>query len=102
MVNTVVTVTGTGFTPGVAVGLNECGQTSWIAPMNPCTTGNAVTVVPDASGRFVTGFKAEVCPRPAPIQPPVTEATCYVGVIKPTGVDTIVLSPATKLIVTYP
>ncbi len=102
MVNTTVTVTGAGFTPGQTVHLAECGQTSWIAPQSPCTTDNAVTIVADSHGGFSTGMKAEVCPRPSPIPPPVTEAHCFVGDQQPTGVDTIELQYATSLIVTYP
>ena len=100
MVNTQVRVKGTGFVPRASITIRECSRTLWIVPEEPCNTGNEVTVQANARGGFVTSMKADVCPEGEPGRE-ITERTCYLGVAK-FGEDTVELSPAAKLIVTYP
>ncbi len=100
MVNTDTVLTGKNFAHGAKVHLTECGKTNWIAPQNPCNTNNTVTVTTNSLGGFRTRFKAELCPGGARVGP--TALRCYIGVVKPTGVDTIALVPSVKIVVTYP
>lgn len=102
MVNGITTLTGTGFPPNASIPLQECGQTTWIAPQDPCDSTNAITVTTSPEGTFTTPFKVQLCPRSVPPTPPVTEETCYIGEPHPTGVDTITLLGAAKITVTYP
>jgi hypothetical protein len=102
MVNGTTTLTGTGFPAKSKVQLRECGASSWIAPKNPCISTNEITVTASASGGFTTPFKVQLCPRTLPPTPPVTEETCYVGELRPTGIDTLALLGAAKITVTYP
>jgi hypothetical protein len=101
MVNTDTTITGKNFTPGSSVQLTECSATTWVVPNAPCNTANAVTVIPNNKGTFKTPFKTELCPGGKRGKEPTSEI-CYVGVSKPSGIDTVRLSPYGKVIVTYP
>lgn len=101
MVNTDTTITGRNFTPGSSVQLSECSATTWVVPKSPCNTDNTVTVTANKKGAFKTAFKAELCPGGKHGKEPTSEI-CYVGVPKPSGIDTAGLSPYTKVIVTYP
>jgi hypothetical protein len=98
MVNTYTTVTGHHFLPHQTVSLRECSQTSWIAPQNPCDTNNGRTVTANSFGTFVTRMKVEACPR---LAAGISEQ-CYIGVPKPTGIDTIELTPNAGIVVTFP
>jgi hypothetical protein len=104
MVNTNTALTGVGFAPNSTLHVVECGTTSWIAPQNPCDTTNAINVTTNAAGGFHAVFKVQLCPRvvPPPTAVPITEEQCYIGVPKPTGIDTIALEGAAPVIVTYP
>ena len=84
-------MTGKGFAPNTSVALRECGRTSWLVPEEVCNTENAVTVQTGRRGRFVTPFKAEVCPEGAWEKVP-TERTCYIGVPQ-VSLDTVALVP---------
>ena len=101
MVNTDTTVVGKNFTPGSSVQLTECSATTWVVPNAPCNTDNSVTVTANKKGRFRTAFKAELCPGGKRGKQPTSEI-CYIGVSKPSGIDTVGLSPYAKIIVTYP
>ena len=101
MVNGTTQLTGTGFPARSRVVLSECGATNWIAPRDPCDTTNTVTVTTGGGGGFTTPFKVQLCPR-STVTSPVTEETCYIGEIHPSGIDTIALLGAAKVIVTYP
>lgn len=100
MVNTDTVLTGKNFPHAAKVHLTECGKTNWIAPQNPCNTNNTVTVTTNSLGGFRTKFKAELCPDGTRVGP--TALRCYIGVVKPTGVDTIAMVPSVKIVVTYP
>jgi hypothetical protein len=100
MVNTYTTLTGTGLPADSRIIIAECGETSWIAPQNPCDANNTITVTTDPAGGFTSGFKAELCPDGK--FGPGTRETCYIGEPKGTGVDTLQLVGAAKIIVTYP
>jgi len=102
MVNGTTQLTGTGFPADSQVHLQECGSATWIAPENPCDSTNEVTVMTGPTGRFATLFKVELCPRKLPPKPPVTREKCFIGEPQPTGIDTIGLLGAAKIIVTYP
>ena len=98
MVNSYTTVTGRNFGPHQRVTLTECSQTSWIVPQNPCDTNNGKTVTANSLGGFVTRMKVEACPRAVAD----LSEQCYIGVPKPTGVDTIALRPYARIVVTFP
>jgi hypothetical protein len=100
MVNTNTMLTGRHFAPRVTLKLAECGRTSWIVPQHPCDTNNTVTVTTNATGGFMTPFKAELCPGGKRVGP--TAERCYIGVPKPSGVDTEALLAAVPITVTYP
>jgi hypothetical protein len=101
MVNTDTTITGRNFTPGSSVQLSECSSTTWVVPNSPCNTDNTVTVTANNKGAFKTAFKVELCPGGKHGKEPTSEI-CYIGVPKPSGIDTGGLSPYAKVIVTYP
>jgi hypothetical protein len=101
MVNTDTMITGKNFTPGSSVQLTECSATTWVVPKNPCNTDNTVTVTANKKGAFKTSFKVELCPGGKRGKEPTSEI-CYIGVPKPSGIDTAGLSPYAKVIVTYP
>lgn len=101
MVNTDTTITGMNFTPGSSVQLTECSAKIWVVPHVPCNTDNGVTVTVNKKGTFKTAFKVELCPGGKHGKEPTSEI-CYVGVSKPSGIDTAGLSPYAKVVVTYP
>jgi hypothetical protein len=88
--NTVI-LQGTGFVPTTTYTLVECSRTNWVAPKDPCLKANAVTVTTDSTGAFSTPFKPLPCTNRRP-------STCYVGAPTPTGVDTITLAGADKIV----
>ena len=101
MVNTSISLAGTKFPAKSTFTIEECSQTSWIAGQSPCSTNNAVSVTTNARGHFQTLFKVEVgnnCQRGS--EP--TSVICYVGEPKPTGIDTVGLTGAARITVTYP
>jgi hypothetical protein len=100
MVNQTVHLTGTGFPPSTAIALQECSETSWIVGQNPCLTNNQKTIQTNSLGGFQTTMTAGICP--GPTSPPQTRRTCYIGEPKPSGVDTIKLMGAAKIVVSWP
>ena len=103
MVNTKITLTGTGFPARTKLAIKECSSTGWVVvAQRPCDTANAISVVTDRHGRFVHAFKVQLCPRLKIGPGPVTRETCYIGNPQPRGVDTITLVGAARVIVTYP
>jgi len=102
MVNTDTRLSGRNFAPSTQLTLAECAQTNWIAPQDPCDTNNTVTVTTSAKGTFRATMKVEVCPAKVNGSPNGLAAHCFIGVPRDTGVDTIALSPHTKMEVTYP
>ena len=100
MVNTNTTLTGRHFPPATTLRLVECSRTTWVVTQKPCDTNNTVTVTTSATGGFVTPFKAELCPGGIRVGP--TAVRCYIGVPKPSGVDTLTLRAAVPITVTYP
>jgi hypothetical protein len=101
MVNTDTTIAGKNFIPGSSVQLTECSATTWVVPNAPCNAANTVTITANKKGGFKTAFKVELCPGGKHGKEPTSEI-CYVGVSKPSGIDTAGLSPYAKVIVTYP
>ncbi len=101
MVNSDTKIIGKNFSPGASVQLTECSATTWVVPSSPCNTDNTVTVTADNKGKFKTAFKAELCPGGKHGKQPTSEI-CYIGVLKPSGIDTVGLSPYAKITVTYP
>jgi hypothetical protein len=101
MVNTSIALTGRMFRANSTFTIKECSMTAWIAPQDPCSTNNAVSVTTNNHGRFKASFKAEVCAGGQRGQEP-TSVICYLGHPQPTGVDTIALVGATRITVTYP
>lgn len=102
MVNTKISVVGTGFPRRSRLTIEECSVTDWVVPQNPCDTNNTITVVTDRHGRFAHAFTAELCPRTWAAAGPATKRTCYIGNPEPKGVDTITLVGAARITVTYP
>jgi Neocarzinostatin family len=101
MVNTDTMITGKGFMPGSSVQLTECSATNWVVPKSPCNTANTVIVTTNNKGKFKSTFKVGLCPGGKHGQEPTSEI-CYIGMSKPSGIDTIRLSPYAKVMVTYP
>ena len=103
MVNTKISLTGTGFAAHTKLVVKECSSTNWVVvAQHPCDTDNTISVTTDRHGRFTSRFKLELCPRSNPGPGPVTKETCYIGNPQPRGVDTITLVGAAKVTVTYP
>jgi hypothetical protein len=100
MVNTTTLLKGKGFPANTTIQLRECGRTFWLAPEEPCLSGNATSVTTDARGRFQTSFEVGLCPEGEQIGHR-TERLCYVGELE-TGEDTGRLVGAGKLQVSYP
>lgn len=103
MVNTAITLTGSGFPAHMRLRIAECSSTAWVVvAQKPCDRANRIWVHTHATGRFSSSFTAELCPRTSAGSDPVTQETCYVGVPEPSGIDTITLVGAAQVIVTYP
>jgi hypothetical protein len=103
MVNTQITLTGSGFPPHMRLRIAECSSTGWmVVAQKPCDNANKIWVHTHAHGNFSSPFTAELCPRTSTGPDPVTQETCYVGVPEPSGIDTISLVGAAQVIVTYP
>ncbi|HEV2373070.1 MAG TPA: neocarzinostatin apoprotein domain-containing protein [Streptosporangiaceae bacterium] len=101
MVNTVTNLTGSGFKPATTYTVQECSKTIWVVGQKPCATSNTVTVTTNASGGFKTRMTAVVCPKVSSARRGFSE-TCYIGVPKPAGLDSIKLIGAAKITVTGP
>jgi len=103
MVNTKITLTGSGFAARAKLSIVECSSRGWVVvARHPCVADNKITVVTDAHGRFTHKFKVELCPRSTTGSGPATKETCYIGNPHPEGVDTISLLGAARITVTYP
>ncbi len=100
MVDTDATVVGRNFLPGTTVHLEECSSSTWVVPVAPCTTDNAVSATANAHGAFAVKMRIEACPPPA--APVGIVERCYVGVPQPSGIDTVSLRPAATVIVSFP
>jgi Neocarzinostatin family len=102
MVNTTTHLAGTGFRANAKLQVEECSVKSWIAPQQPCATGNVVTVHTDSSGAFKASLTAEVCPKVTYQARRGFMEVCYVGVAHPQQLDRVVLLGAAKITVTGP
>jgi hypothetical protein len=100
MVNQSTMLTGSGFPKASEVALEECSSADWIAPQDPCIASTALEVKTNRAGRFSTPFKAAVCEGTSTVPP--TERTCYLGEPAPSGIDTIELRGAAKVLVSWP
>jgi hypothetical protein len=99
MVNHQTVVTGREFPADTTIVLAECSVTTWIAPQQPCLTANQQVVTTNNHGAFETPFTVELCPVSSV---KITRERCFIGEPKPTGVDTVELFAAAKVIVTWP
>lgn len=100
MVNQTVTLYGSGFAPNATLTLAECSATHWVVNQNPCLSDNQVAVTTSRTGSFLTTMKAGICPGTATTPP--TQRTCYIGAPKPSGLDTIRLVGAARIVVSWP
>ncbi len=100
MVDHTVSLVGVGFPVRSKLTLEECSETIWPVPQNPCLTDNSIRVRTDSTGGFKATMKAEICPAVSP--PTGTERTCYIGEPLPSGVDTITLVGAARITVSWP
>ena len=100
MVNSKTVLKGSGFAPSKKIHLEECGAIGWPVPQSPCVAKSKIAVTTDANGAFKTSFVARVCDGRS--NGVMKSKTCYIGEEKPSGVDTITLVGAVKVIVTYP
>jgi hypothetical protein len=100
MVNSNTNLTGSGFAARRTLTIAECSTTHWVVTTNPCQRGNRVTIVTNAQGGFVRVYGVELCDGKRGPYP--TSQVCYIGHPHPTGIDTMVLLGAVKVIVTYP
>lgn len=99
MIYQTISLTGTGFARSSRVTLSECAGVDWIAPQDPCVSGNETTVQTNGAGRFQTTFKVALCEG---ITVPPTQRVCHIGEVLPSGIDTLELVGAAKVIVSYP
>ena len=98
--NTDTLVTGRHFKALSRITLVECTRRSWIAPQHPCDTGNSVTVTANAAGRFRTEMVVRRCP--GTTLSTGVPVRCYLGVVKPSRIDTIALQPNVQIMITSP
>jgi len=101
MVDTSIGLTGIRFPAHSTFTIKECSTTAWIAPQDPCSANNAVSVTTNSRGRFRASIKAGVCANGQRGKEP-TSVICYIGKPQPTGVDTLSLIGAARVTVTYP
>jgi hypothetical protein len=101
MVNQHTNLIGRGFPRFATLRLAECSKTNWVVPAKPCDKGNSILVRTDGKGSFVTGFKVEACNGARASTKGLAER-CYIGVPKPSGVDTVRLVGAARIVVTFP
>src|SRR5580692_5412281 len=52
MVNTSIALTGVRFPAHSTFTIKECSMKAWIAPQNPCSANNSVSVTTNSRGRF--------------------------------------------------
>ena len=103
MVNTKITLTGTGFAAKAKLSIMECSNRNWVVvAQHPCVSDNKISVVTDAHGGFTRKFRVELCPRTTTGPGPVTQETCFIGNPHPEGIDTMSLIGAARITVTYP
>jgi len=102
MVNTRTVLVGRNFDPHVSLRIAECSATKWVVPTSPCDTNNVVKVTTDAKGTFVTTMKVEACPEVVTKASKGLSELCYIGVPRPSGIDTVSLVPRTSVVVTFP
>ena len=102
MVNTQTTLVGTGFPGHASVTVVECPVRSWVVMSDPCDTTNKVTVTTNGRGRFRSQMTVHTCPGGARTGPGGLAFLCYLGVVRPSGIDTDALQPWTSIVVTYP
>jgi hypothetical protein len=101
MVNQHTNLAGRGFPRFATLRLAECSKTNWVVPAKPCDKGNSIVVRTDGKGSFVTGFKVEAC-NGARASAKGLAQVCYIGVPKPSGIDTVRLEGAARIVVTFP
>jgi hypothetical protein len=101
MVDQHTNLIGRGFPRFTTLRLAECSKTNWVAPAKPCDKDNSILVRTDGKGSFVTGFKVEACVGAQTGSAGLAEL-CYIGVPKPSGIDTVHLVGAARIVVTYP
>jgi hypothetical protein len=101
MVNQHTNLIGRGFPRFTTLRLAECSKTSWVVPARPCDKDNSIVVRTDGKGSFVTGFKVEACAGSRATTKGLAQV-CYIGVPKPSGVDTVRLVGAARIVVTFP
>jgi hypothetical protein len=102
MVNTVTKLTGKGFLPKTSFTVEECSETTWTVPTDPCDTTNTITIHTNAKGSFHAKFTVQGCPVGASPGSAGLAMLCYIGVPQPSGIDTVALQPETSVVVTYP
>ena len=98
MVNRPVELVGSGFPPSQKLTIAECAEKTWVVPEKPPCAGNAIRVKTGRSGAFKAEMTASLCGA----KPVLTSQKCFVGWPHPSGVDTVQLVGAAKLVVTYP
>jgi hypothetical protein len=100
MVDTPVSLAGSGFPHSATFTLQECSSKDWVVPANPCLITNRVHVHTNAEGAFNATMTAQICPASTP--PFRTRRKCYIGEPVPSGIDTITLVGAAKIVVSWP
>ncbi|HWD07978.1 MAG TPA: hypothetical protein VHA57_02675 [Actinomycetota bacterium] len=84
-----IRISGIGWAPNSSYTVEECSVTSWIAPRDPCLTGNRVVVNANSVGQFTATFQVLPC------GPTVG---CFLGVPEPRGIDAFFLAGAAPII----
>lgn len=83
-----IRISGIGWAPNSSYTVEECPVTSWIAPRDPCLTGNRVALNANSVGQFTATFQVLPC------GPTVG---CFLGVPEPTGIDAFILAGAAPI-----
>ena len=93
---------GRGFPRFATLRLAECSKTNWVVPAKPCDKDKIRSSSgPMGGARSLTGFKVEACGGARASTKGLAQV-CYIGVPKPSGVDTVRLVGAARIVVTFP
>ena len=100
MVNRATDLTGMNFKSKKSITIEECSETTWIVPQDPCGT-NSIKVKTSSHGGFMGSFTVQTCPGGTNTGPSFSEK-CYIGDPTPSGIDVVSLVGAAKITVTGP
>jgi hypothetical protein len=100
MVDHSIKLIGTNFKPKRSITIEECSETTWIVPQDPCGT-NSIILKTNSQGGFTRSLTVQTCPGGSNTGPGFSEK-CYIGDLRPSGIDVVSLVGAAKITVTGP